>query len=66
MENDNIHDIVKSAYLQLVLSVYLDEVIDNSGVDIDSIWHCFVREEQLFLHVFIAALFHFVVVREAI
>ncbi|XP_019861843.1 PREDICTED: uncharacterized protein LOC109590362, partial [Amphimedon queenslandica] len=36
-----IHSKVKSAYLQLVLAVYLDEVIHNSGVDIDGIWHCF-------------------------
>ncbi|XP_019851485.1 PREDICTED: inositol 1,4,5-trisphosphate receptor-like [Amphimedon queenslandica] len=39
-----IHPKVKSAYLQLVLAVYLDEVIHNSGVDIDSIWHCFLWE----------------------
>uniref|UniRef100_A0A1X7UPY7 RyR/IP3R Homology associated domain-containing protein n=2 Tax=Amphimedon queenslandica TaxID=400682 RepID=A0A1X7UPY7_AMPQE len=39
-----IHSKVKSAYLQLVLAVYLDEVIHNSGVDIDGIWHCFLWE----------------------
>ncbi|XP_019855415.1 PREDICTED: uncharacterized protein LOC109584207 [Amphimedon queenslandica] len=45
LKDPNVHSLAKAAYLELVTSLYLDEIIQNSGVDIDGIWHCFLWEK---------------------
>jgi hypothetical protein len=44
LKRTSIHLKVKSAYLELIISVYLDPSIEDSGVDIDSMWHCYLWE----------------------
>ena len=39
---------MKSAYLDFVISVYIDTSVNDSGIDIDNLWRCFVRENGLF------------------
>jgi hypothetical protein len=31
--------------LELIISVYLDPSVEDSGVDIDSMWHCYLWEK---------------------
>ena len=40
--NDSLHPLVKSAYLDFVISVYMDASFNDSGIDIDNLWQCFV------------------------
>lgn len=43
LNDDCVHPVVQSAYLQFILSVYIDKrVFDESGIDIDNIWNCYV------------------------
>uniref|UniRef100_A0A1X7UHI3 Inositol 1,4,5-trisphosphate/ryanodine receptor domain-containing protein n=1 Tax=Amphimedon queenslandica TaxID=400682 RepID=A0A1X7UHI3_AMPQE len=32
---------LKSAYLKCIISAYIEPKIENSGIDIDNIWHCY-------------------------
>ena len=42
--NDAFHPLVKSAYLDFVISVYMDASVNDSGIDIDNLWRCFVSD----------------------
>ncbi|XP_019854318.1 PREDICTED: uncharacterized protein LOC105313424 [Amphimedon queenslandica] len=33
---------LKSAYLKCIISAYIEPNIENSGIDIDNIWHCYL------------------------
>ena len=33
---------IKSAYLDLVESLYIEPCIDKNGRDVDHLWHCYV------------------------
>ena len=42
LEDTKIPSDVKSAYLYLVESVYIEPSIDRNGRCIDDLWHCYV------------------------
>ena len=39
-----IHPLLKSAYLDYICSTYVDLNVEESGIDIDNIWHCYVSK----------------------
>ena len=43
LKNDDIHPLVRSAYLDFVVSAYLDRTFQERGMDIHALTQCYVR-----------------------
>ena len=41
-KNTNFHSSFRSACLDFVVSAFIDCTVEENGVDIDNMWHCFV------------------------
>ena len=44
IKDDTLHPLLVSAYLDFVVSAYVDYNVEESGTDIDRIWHAFVSK----------------------
>ena len=44
LRDKNIPLEIKSAYLDLVESLYIEPSINKNGRDIDNLWHCYVSD----------------------
>ena len=55
LKNDDVHPLVRSAYLDFVVSAYLDEMFQETGMDIRALTQCYVSFNQytLILLVFV-------------
>ena len=42
IKNTDFHPLFRSACLDFVVSAFVDHSVEESGVDIDNIWHCYV------------------------
>ena len=45
IQNPKIHPLLKSAYFDYIVSAYVDLNVEESGIDIDNIWHCYVSKQ---------------------
>ena len=44
IEDPEIHPLLKSAYFDYIVSAYVDLNVEESGTDIDNVWHCYVSK----------------------
>ena len=44
IKDPEIHPLLKSAYFDYIVSAYVDLNVEDSGTDIDNIWHCYVSK----------------------
>ena len=44
INDSHLHPLLQSAYLDFVVSAYVDHNVEESGTDIDNIWHSFVSD----------------------
>ena len=51
LEDPNVHPLLQSAYLDFVISAFVDYNVEESGVDVDNMWHCYVSYDQQVTHV---------------
>ena len=42
IRDSELHPLLQSAYLDFVVSAYVDLNVEESGTDIDNIWHSYV------------------------
>lgn len=42
INNSELHPLIQSAYLDFATSAYVDLNVEESGTDIDNIWHSYV------------------------
>ena len=50
LKDPDIHPLLQSAYLDFVISAFVDFNVEESGVDIDNIWHAYVSNINLKWH----------------
>ena len=48
LRDTNVHPLLQSAYLDFVISAFVDLNVEESGVDIDNIQHCYVSYDLLY------------------
>ena len=44
INDPDLHPLLQSAYLDFVTSAYVESNVEESGVDVDNIWHSFVSQ----------------------
>ena len=44
INDPKINPLLKSAYLDFIVSAYVDLNVETSGTNIDNIWHCYVSK----------------------
>ena len=42
INDDHFHPLLRSAYLDFAISAFVDYNVEESGTDIDNIWHSYV------------------------
>ena len=42
INDSELHPLLQSAYLDFIISAYVDRNVEESGTDIDNIWHSYV------------------------
>ena len=42
LQDRKVHPLLQSAYLDFIISAYVDDIVEKSGVDIDNYWHFYV------------------------
>lgn len=42
INSSEIHPLLQSAYLDFIISAFVDHNVEESGIDIDHVWHCYV------------------------
>ncbi len=46
INDPELHPLLRSVYLDFVISAFVDYNVEESGTDIDNIWRSFVRDIQ--------------------
>ena len=42
LKDPDVHPLLQSAYLDFVISAYVDVIVQESGADINNLWHSYV------------------------
>lgn len=45
INSSEIHPLLQSAYLDFIISAFVDHNVKESGIDIDHVWHCYVSSQ---------------------